>query len=82
MTTFAALAGTLPIALGHGAGAEVRAPLGITVVGGLLASQLITLFLTPVIYLYLDTAQSWFFKRSQATAEPAGADETAQPAAH
>ena len=57
MTTFAALAGALPIALGHGAGAEARAPLGITVVGGLAVSQVITLFLTPVIYLYLDKIQ-------------------------
>ena len=57
MTTFAALAGALPIALGHGAGAEARAPLGITVVGGLAVSQVITLFLTPVIYLYLDKLQ-------------------------
>jgi len=54
MTTFAALAGSLPIALGHGAGAEARAPLGITVVGGLAVSQVITLFLTPVVYLYLE----------------------------
>jgi HAE1 family hydrophobic/amphiphilic exporter-1 len=58
MTTFAALAGALPIALGHGVGAEARAPLGITVVGGLAVSQIITLFLTPVIYLYLDRVQS------------------------
>jgi len=57
MTTFAALAGALPIALGHGAGAEARAPLGITVVGGLAVSQVITLFLTPVIFLYLDKLQ-------------------------
>jgi HAE1 family hydrophobic/amphiphilic exporter-1 len=62
MTTFAALAGALPIALGHGAGAEARAPLGITVVGGLAVSQVITLFLTPVIYLYLDKAQRIFHK--------------------
>lgn len=57
MTTFAALAGALPIALGLGAGAEARTPLGITVVGGLVVSQVITLFLTPVIYLYLDKLQ-------------------------
>jgi hydrophobic/amphiphilic exporter-1 (mainly G- bacteria), HAE1 family len=63
MTTFAALAGALPIALGHGAGAEARAPLGITVVGGLAVSQVITLFLTPVIYLYLDRLQGMFQRR-------------------
>jgi HAE1 family hydrophobic/amphiphilic exporter-1 len=53
----AALVGTLPIALGHGAGAESRRPLGIAVVGGLLFSQLITLYITPVVYTYMDAWQ-------------------------
>ena len=59
MTTMAALMGTLPIALGFGAGAEARRALGVSVVGGLLFSQVVTLFLTPVIYIYLEEATQW-----------------------
>jgi HAE1 family hydrophobic/amphiphilic exporter-1 len=69
MTTMAALVGTLPIALGHGAGAESRRPLGVAVVGGLLFSQLITLYITPVVYTYLDAWQKRFsHKRAPAPA--------------
>ncbi|HZS57189.1 MAG TPA: multidrug efflux RND transporter permease subunit [Bryobacteraceae bacterium] len=60
MTTMAALLGGLPLALGTGTGSELRRPLGITIVGGLMVSQLLTLYTTPVVYLYLDRLQNWF----------------------
>jgi len=59
MTTMAALLGAIPLMLGHGTGSELRQPLGYTMVGGLILSQILTLFTTPVIYLYLDRAQTW-----------------------
>jgi len=59
MTTMAALLGALPLALGRGVGAELRRPLGIAIVGGLIVSQALTLFTTPVIYLYLDRLRAW-----------------------
>jgi multidrug efflux pump len=61
MTTMAALLGALPLAfaLGSGEGAEMRRPLGISIVGGLLVSQLLTLYTTPVVYLYLDRFRVW-----------------------
>jgi HAE1 family hydrophobic/amphiphilic exporter-1 len=72
MTTMAALMGTLPIALGAGQGAESRRPLGLAVVGGLLLSQLLTLFITPVAYTYMDAFSRWLRQRS-------GAPSPAQP---
>jgi multidrug efflux pump len=60
MTTMAAMLGGLPLALGHGAGSEMRRPLGITIVGGLLVSQALTLFTTPVVYLFFDRLRGRF----------------------
>jgi hydrophobic/amphiphilic exporter-1 (mainly G- bacteria), HAE1 family len=65
MTTMAALMATLPIALGFGAGAESRRPLGLAVVAGLVFSQVVTLYITPVIYTYLDSAQTWVKNRAR-----------------
>ena len=59
MTTMAALLGAMPLALGRGVGSELRRPLGITIVGGLILSQMLTLFTTPVVYIYMDRLQSW-----------------------
>ena len=59
MTTMAALLGAMPLALGTGVGSELRRPLGITIVGGLILSQMLTLFTTPVVYIYMDRLQSW-----------------------
>jgi HAE1 family hydrophobic/amphiphilic exporter-1 len=69
MTTFAAIFGTLPIAIGAGAGAELRQPLGVAVVGGLCVSQLLTLFITPVIYIYLDRIDRRLKRRLEPQAE-------------
>ena len=72
MTTMAALMGTLPIAIGLGVGAEARRPLGLAVVGGLLFSQLVTLYVTPVVYTYLDRVQRKLARRKREEAVPAG----------
>ncbi len=66
MTTMAALMGTLPIALGWGAGSEARRPLGLSVVGGLLVSQTLTLYVTPIFYIYMEQVQEWLARRKVA----------------
>ena len=71
MTTLAALFGALPLALESGTGSELRNPLGITIVGGLLLSQLLTLYTTPVIYLYMERLRIWLSPRGDLSARPA-----------
>jgi hydrophobic/amphiphilic exporter-1 (mainly G- bacteria), HAE1 family len=70
MTTMAALVGTLPIALGLGAGAESRRPLGLAVVGGLIVSQLLTLYITPVYYVYIENTRLWLAGRKTSPVTP------------
>jgi multidrug efflux pump len=78
MTTMAAMLGAVPLAFGTGTGSELRRPLGIAIVGGLLVSQLLTLFTTPVVYLYMDGLRLWFVRvRGRAVPmRPAGAEVT------
>src|SRR5206468_11595121 len=77
MTTVAALLGGVPLALGTGTGAELRRPLGITIVGGLLVSQVLTLFTTPVIYLYMERLAARF--RRTPTRQPEGTENPNLP---
>ena len=75
MTTMCAMFGALPLALGTGTGSELRRPLGITIIGGLIVSQMLTLYTTPVVYLYLDRARLWW-ARARHRAAPASPQET------
>ena len=81
MTTMAALLGAVPLAFGHGVGSELRRPLGITIIGGLILSQLLTLYTTPVIYLFFDSIAQRVGGRKEKTDEPppAAAEHGPQP---
>jgi multidrug efflux pump len=76
MTTMAAMLGAVPLAIGTGTGSELRRPLGIAIIGGLIVSQLLTLYTTPVVYLYFDRIQHWWWERirmgPREEAEPRG----------
>ncbi len=69
MTTMAALLGALPLAVGRGIGSELRKPLGITIIGGLIVSQLLTLYTTPVVYIYLDRLRLWWERSGRSSAD-------------
>jgi hydrophobic/amphiphilic exporter-1 (mainly G- bacteria), HAE1 family len=79
MTTMAALLGGLPLMLGHGTGSEIRQPLGYVMVGGLIVSQALTLFTTPVVYLYLDQLSEWLSRRRQPEVHHGEERQAAQP---
>jgi multidrug efflux pump len=79
MTTMAAMLGALPLALGMGEGGELRKPLGIAIVGGLILSQVLTLYSTPVIYLYMDRFRTWSRGLRGGGAAPLAPDATLQP---
>ncbi len=79
MTTMAALLGGVPLAIGTGMGSELRRPLGIAIVGGLIVSQALTLYTTPVVYLYMDRLNTWIAKFG--FSEPAGSESREQPVA-
>jgi multidrug efflux pump subunit AcrB len=78
MTTMAALLGGVPMMLGTGVGSEIRQPLGYAIVGGLALSQVLTLYTTPVVYIYLDRLQTWMFRGK--TKQAASGDAAPVPA--
>ncbi len=71
MTTMAALFGAVPLAFGSGTGSELRRPLGIAIIGGLIVSQMLTLYTTPVVYLYMDRFSVWWASRHPKERAPA-----------
>ena len=77
MTTMAALLGGVPMMVGTGVGSEIRQPLGYAIVGGLALSQILTLYTTPVVYIYLDRLQSWLFGEKKKQAASADAQQAA-----
>jgi multidrug efflux pump subunit AcrB len=80
MTTMAALLGGVPMMLGTGVGSELRQPLGYAIVGGLALSQVLTLYTTPVVYIYLDQLQTWMFGRTKVQGPQAAGQVEPQPA--
>ena len=79
MTTMAAMLGALPLAIGMGDGGELRQPLGIAIVGGLILSQMLTLYSTPVIYLYMDRMSAWNRRRRAGGTAPLAPGATLLP---
>ena len=78
MTTCAAIFGAIPLVFASGAGVEMRQPLGITILGGLLVSQLLTLYTTPVVYLYLDRFRLWMLTKPWSSSKPVVLSDGAQ----
>ena len=79
MTTMAALLGALPLAVGTGTGSELRRPLGITIIGGLIVSQILTLYTTPVVYVYMDQMRLWAKGRRRASSKEGSAPASPNP---
>jgi HAE1 family hydrophobic/amphiphilic exporter-1 len=77
MTTMAALLGGVPMMVGTGVGSEIRQPLGYAIVGGLALSQILTLYTTPVVYIYLDRLQSWLYGEKKKQAASGDAQQAA-----